>query len=321
MRKEVSRSKFVDEPHDAIATVLKNLVTLEIHASSGTPLISPTVTPSPSLKMYAASLLSTLLAAPLALAAPPIYQHISLRAPVNNIKCPIVIDGRVPTNLSKKPTLFDTSNALFNPDYVKGNNLAWSQILKFPATEASRFDGADFTAVEVTISDASIFQKQYGFRRAGLQFASDSSQDSSDEGIKTLHFSVKQDPARPLNLTHEYLNVWHEAADYSNNQIQFQTGTLIDSPSSKKNNFKILDRAGKQIWEIPINYKKWQNFAIKLDYTKKYVVLSIYQVFDRILTSTAKLQFTTPPALQNSPVLPALRASILLEAASSRSVC
>jgi hypothetical protein len=218
--------------------------------------------------MYTTSVLTALLAAPLALAAPSLYPHISLRAPSDNIKCHIVLDGRVPTNLSKTPIVFDTSNALFNPDYVKGNNLTWSQILKFPAS-ASRFDGADHTAVEVTISDASIFQKQFGFRRAGLQFASDSPQDASDSGIKTLHFSVKQDPSRPLNLTHEYLNVWHEAADYSNNQIQFQVGTLIDNARAKKNNFKILDRAGKQIWDIPVDGKKWQNFAVKLDYTKK----------------------------------------------------
>lgn len=218
--------------------------------------------------MYTTSVLTTLLAAPLALAAPSLYPHISLRASSDNIKCPIVLDGRVPTNFSKTPTVFDTSNALFNPDYVKGNNLTWSQILKFPDS-ASRFDGVDHTAVEVTISDASIFQQQHGFRRAGLQFAADSPQDASDEGIKTLHFSVKQDSTRPLNLTHEYLNVWHEAADYSNNQIQFQVGTLIDNAGSKKNNFKILDRAGKQIWDIPLDYKKWQNFAVKLDYTKK----------------------------------------------------
>lgn len=220
--------------------------------------------------MYTTFLLTTLLAAPLALAAPSLDPHVSLRSPTDNVKCPIVLDGRVPTNLSKIPTGFDNSNALFNPAFVKGNNLTWSEILKFPATEPSRFDGATYSAIEVTISDASIFQQQKGFRRAGLQFASDSPQDPSDEGVKTLHFSVKQDPTRPLNLTHEYLNVWHEAADYSNNQIQFQAGSLIDKPESKKTSFKILDGAGNQIWAIPIDYKNWQNFAIKLDYTKKY---------------------------------------------------
>ncbi|KZM18428.1 uncharacterized protein EKO05_0007699 [Ascochyta rabiei] len=217
--------------------------------------------------MYTQSFFSVLLAAPLALAAPSSYPHFSGRAPSDNVKCPVVFDGRVSTNISKTPTYFDTSNALFNPDYVKGNNLTWSQILKFPK-DVSRFDGADHTAVEVTISDQSIFQKQNGFRRAGLQFTSDSPDGPGGKGIKTLHFSVKQDPTRPLNLTHEYLNVWHEAADYSNNQFQFQAGTLIDNAASKKQNFKILDRAGKQIWTIPIDFKRWQNFAINLDYTK-----------------------------------------------------
>lgn len=217
--------------------------------------------------MYA--LLSLLLAASSALAAPSVHPHIRATS-ASNVKCPIIFDGRVPTNISKEPTYFDTAppNTIFNPDYVKGNNLPWSSILKFPK-DASRFDDADHTAVEVTISDQSIFQKQNGFRRAGLQFAKDAPDGEGGKGVKTLHFSVKQDPARPLNLTHEYLNAWHEAADYSNNQIQFQVGTLIDNPSSKKSNFKILDRAGKLVWDIPVDYKKWQNFAIKLDYTKK----------------------------------------------------
>ena len=92
--------------------------------------------------MHTTSVLATLLAAPLALAAPSLYPHLSYRAPADNVKCPIVLDGRVPINDSKTPTFFDTSNALFNPDYVKGNNLTWSQILKFPATEPSRFDGS-----------------------------------------------------------------------------------------------------------------------------------------------------------------------------------
>ncbi|KAJ4325768.1 hypothetical protein N0V94_000528 [Neodidymelliopsis sp. IMI 364377] len=242
--------------------------------------------------MYAQSLLSVLLAAPLALAAPPVRPHVRA-ASGSNIKCPIVFDGRVPTNVSKSPTYFDTAppNTIFNPDYVKGNNLTWSSILKFPQ-DGSRFDGADHTAVEVTISDKSIFQQQQGFRRAGLQFSDDTPEGEGGKGIKTLHFSVKQDPARPLNLTHEYLNVWHEAADYSNNQIQFQVGTLIDNAASKKNNFKILDRAGKQIWDIPINYKKWQNFALKLDYTKNET--TVYYS-----TGTSKLERVVGPVAIN----------------------
>lgn len=160
--------------------------------------------------MIAQTFVSLVAAASTVLAVP----HMHKRA---DPKCTIVFDGRVPVGTA--PTFFDTyaTNTIFNPDYVKGNDLKWSQILKFPNT-TSRFDGDKYTAVEVTLSDQSIFQKQNGFRRAGLQFLKDAADGEGGKGVKTLHWSVKQDPARPLNLTHEYLNVWHEAADYSNNQ-------------------------------------------------------------------------------------------------------
>lgn len=124
--------------------------------------------------------------------------------------CAIIFDGRIPANASLAD--FDTASGggwnPFNPDYVKGNDLAWSDILLLPKPASpSRFDGATSSIpVEVTISDASIFQKQNGFRRAGLQFSKDNNEDSpGSEGVVTLHFSVLQDKSRPLNLTHEYL--------------------------------------------------------------------------------------------------------------------
>jgi hypothetical protein len=211
--------------------------------------------------MFTQSLISLVAAASTALAAP----HMQIRA---DPKCTIVFDGRVP--VSTAPTFFDTyaTNTLFNPDYVKGNDLKWSQILKFP-NDSSRFDGDKYTAVEVTLSDQSIFQKQNGFRRAGLQFLKDASDGEGGKGVKTLHWSVKQDPARPLNLTHEYLNVWHEAADYSSNQIQFQAGSIIGKSNADKNNFKLLDRNGNSLYSVAIDQKNWQNFAVKLDYNKK----------------------------------------------------
>jgi hypothetical protein len=119
--------------------------------------------------------------------------------------CTIVFDGRVPAGTT--PTFFDTyaTNTIFNPDYVKNLAIKWSEILKFPTINGSRFDGAKFIPVEVTINDQSIFQTQNGFRRAGLQFLKDTSDGPGTVGVKTLHWSVKQDAARPLNLTHEYL--------------------------------------------------------------------------------------------------------------------
>lgn len=215
--------------------------------------------------MYTPTLISLAVAASGVIAAPPCKPRGEQAA---DPKCTIVFDGRVPVGTA--PTFFDTKNALFNPDFVKGNNLTWSSILKFP-NDSSRFDGSKFTAVEVTLSDKSIFQKQQGFRRAGLQFAKDAPDGEGGKGVKTLHWSVKQDPARPLNLTHEYLNVWHEAADFSNNQIQFQAGSLIGKSDADKNSFKILDRSGNSLYSVPIDQKEWQNFAVTLDYNKKYV--------------------------------------------------
>lgn len=188
----------------------------------------------------------------------------------STVQCPVVLDGRVPTAAALAE--FDADNGIFNPDYVKGNDLAWSEILLFPQAESSRFDGAEYKSVEVTINNASIFQEQYGFRRAGLQFADDTNEDSPGwAGQRTLHWSVKLDTQRALNLSHEYLNAWHEAADYSANQIMFQTGSMIDQPDLDSQTYKIFDRDSTLLYSAPIEPTEWQNFAINLDIDAKYV--------------------------------------------------
>ncbi|CAN8099162.1 unnamed protein product [Discula destructiva] len=181
-----------------------------------------------------------------------------------NSSCPIALDGRVPKSLAL--TALDTDNGIFNPEYVKGNNLSWSEIILFPEVPASRFDLAQYKPLEVTINNASIFQTQYGFRRAGLQFANDTAENSPGYvGVKTLHWSIKGDPGRALNRSHEYLNVWHEAADYSSNQIQFQTGKMIDQPDLDADSWKLFDRNSTLLWSVPIETEEWQNFAVTLD--------------------------------------------------------
>lgn len=138
--------------------------------------------------------------------ATPYGQRFDTRAET----CPVVFDGRVPSNASL--TDFDKENGggwnPYNPGFVKGNNITWSEILKLPKTKtSSRFDTAEGNLpLEVTISDESIFMKQLGFRRAGLQFNKDTNEGSPGaKGVKTLHFSIMQDASRPLNLSHEYL--------------------------------------------------------------------------------------------------------------------
>ena len=153
-----------------------------------------------------------------AVARPP-PQHHRLQTPIT---CPIVFDGRVHKNLTLKD--FDVEGRTpYQSGYVHGVNLTWSQILQFPEVSPSKFDSPIDKAVEVTISDDSLFKPgsgriQPGFRRAGFLLGANNGTDASNVGVKTFHWSVRQDPKMAMNLTHEYMNVWHETNDYSHNQ-------------------------------------------------------------------------------------------------------
>ncbi|KAI0508635.1 hypothetical protein F5B22DRAFT_658948 [Xylaria bambusicola] len=217
--------------------------------------------------MVSTILLSSLLAAASLSSALPLEER-----GTGVIKCPLVLNGLVKSSLA--PTDFDSyATSPFNPDYIRGSE-KFSKSLQFPNVTSSRFDNATTKAIEVTINDKSIFQSQNGFRRAGLQIQGDTNEGGpGTKGVRTLHFSVKQDPQRKLNLTHEYLNVWHETSDYSANQFNFQTGTLIGK-SGNKNTFKVLNRQNSLVWSTPIDETAWQNFAIKLDFTKN--TLQVY---------------------------------------------
>lgn len=189
--------------------------------------------------------------------------------------CPVIFDGRVPANATVK----DFDSVLgggwnpYNPNYVKGNDLLWSEIIELPKVDkTSLFDTSSGTRpLEVTLSDESIFQKQYGFRRAGLQFSKDSNSGSpGSQGMVTFHFSLRLDPERPLNLSHEYLLAWHEAGDYSANQFNFNTGTLIGREDvAEPDTYKLLNRGEELLWETKIVEGEWQNFGITLDFDKK----------------------------------------------------
>jgi len=92
-----------------------------------------------------------------------------------------------------------------------------------------------------------------------------------------------EDKKRRMNLTHEYMNVWHETNDYSSNHFSLNAGVVLEQDKPKEGNvtttgldkrlWKILDRKNNVIWTTTIEWDGWQNFAIKLDYEKKYVRL------------------------------------------------
>jgi len=211
-------------------------------------------------------------------AASPFPQH---RDPV---KCPIIFDGRIPRSFDR--TSFNYANvSLYSAQYVKGENLTWSEIILLPKTTASRFDTPGVhRPLEVTINDKSLFRTgqgvQNGFRRAGLLLKNDKNDpgaDAADKGVVTFHWSVKQDPSRPMNLSHEYMNVWHEKADYSGNQFSFvggvvlkvDGGTGVETPQ-EKGSWKIQDAKNNFLFRTPILKNGiWQNFAIQLDYVNE----------------------------------------------------
>ncbi|KAL6703152.1 hypothetical protein ACN47E_010145 [Coniothyrium glycines] len=202
------------------------------------------------------------------------------KPPPSLVKCPVIFDGRVALNASL--ATFDGASSPFNPDYVKGENRTWSSILLLPRAPASRFDAQTHKSLEVTIDDGSLFRAgpnlQTGFRRAGLLLkddANDPGADRADNGSVTFHWSIKQDVHRPLNLSHEYMNVWHERADYGGNQFMFVGGVVLvgdggSGVDTKKERemWKIQNFKNEFVFQTKILKDEWQNFAVQLDYAK-----------------------------------------------------
>jgi hypothetical protein len=197
---------------------------------------------------------------------------------ITNIKCPIIFDGRIPKNFTIAS--FDSSiTSPYSPSFVKGENTTWSSILVLPRTAPSRFDDPSHKPLEVTIDNRSLFRAgsnlQTGFRRAGLLLkddANDAGADAADDGVVTFHWSIKQDTARPLNLSHEYMNVWHEKADYTGNQFTFVGGVVLPGDGgldTKGDRWRVQNAKNEFVFETEIENGEWQNFGVQLDYANK----------------------------------------------------
>ncbi|KAF2429643.1 hypothetical protein EJ08DRAFT_650294 [Tothia fuscella] len=207
---------------------------------------------------------------------PFLLSHQALAQPYTPI-CKVVLDGRIP--LSATPATFDAVSPAnpFNPTYARSTNLKWSQILRFPTVTPSVFDWQS-KPIEVTINDKSIYNNQKGIRRAGLVFSANSGTDDiTNAGVKTFHWSVKQPPvgARPLNLTHEYMNVFHVRQDDKGFQFQFTVGDAMKPKDPRPfTHFRIIDKNENVAFSTLISFKEWQNFAVTLDYNRN--VMRIY---------------------------------------------
>jgi hypothetical protein len=96
-------------------------------------------------------------------------------------------------------------------------------------------------------------------------------QDDTVSGHKTWHISMRTDPSRPLNYTHEYVLAFHEAQDYQADFWSIKAGDFLESKNSVAR--KILrvegykwDNPVKILFETPLTDNVWHNFGINLDF-------------------------------------------------------
>lgn len=90
-------------------------------------------------------------------------------------------------------------------------------------------------------------------------------------GVVTYHWSVQQNRNNPLNLTHEYVSVFHERAKGDGNHFQVVAGLIVGKENKYPAlNWKVLDRTKHIIFQTPILFNnEWENFAVTLDYPKR----------------------------------------------------
>lgn len=115
---------------------------------------------------------------------------------------------------------------------------------------------------------------QTGFRRAELLIASNDGKDASTTGVKTLHFSVMKDAARPLNLTHEYQLVFLEDSSFSTNQFVLKTGTILGGdaaadPDTLQLFGNVNSKPLQTLFSTKFTEGVFHNFAVTNDFNKK----------------------------------------------------
>ncbi|KAH7084133.1 hypothetical protein FB567DRAFT_593610 [Paraphoma chrysanthemicola] len=194
-------------------------------------------------------------------------------ANVTTAAASIVYDGRVKANATAAD--FDLSTGPFGPDFVRGQNVSFSELVAFPSVEPSIFDAkVGSKAFEVQINDKSIFvpggniaNAQTAVRRTELI---PNGGGNTTVGVKTLHFSLRPSVENPLNISHEYSLVFLERADFSANLFMLRTGTLLGSNGSTKNDLVLQGNTAfgtPTLFTTPFAADAWTNVALQLDFT------------------------------------------------------
>lgn len=188
----------------------------------------------------------------------------------------ITFEGRIPASFSLAD--FDNGNtSAYSPTFDLGQGLKWSDVLAFPSVHPSPFDQqAGTKAISLTITDQSIFAPsstnvQTGFRRAELLPEPDSP-DTLFTGVRALHFSLRTDPQKPLNYSHEYQLVFQEDAAFSTNQFVVKTGTLFGEAPDASGGKTLLIQGNQKtqpavtLFQAAFTDDTWHNFAISQDF-------------------------------------------------------
>jgi hypothetical protein len=141
----------------------------------------------------------------------------------------------------------------------------------------TQFDVATNTkAFAINLDDRSIFIPQGGEAQANIRRAdllpSIRSQlnDVAVSGIRTIHFSVQRDPAKPLNATHDYQIMNLESKDFAFRTIDVRTGAENGNEIAVFGNSSTAP-APQKVFSVPFGEGAFENFAIKMDFTAKYV--------------------------------------------------
>ena len=192
----------------------------------------------------------------------------------------IIWDGRVSSWFALED--FDSATlSPYNQTHLHGYE-NWSDIIKFPVVPRSLFDFEVGTkALEVTVDDSSLFLSgginlQYGFRRAELNpVPNNCTADHFVDGKRVIHWSVRADPNRLLNFTHEYQNVFMETNDYSGHQFTMKAGSPYNNmstgtiPATKTLRIESTTNNGVNeaiLFETDYTDSDWHNFAVELDF-------------------------------------------------------
>ncbi|KAI9337622.1 hypothetical protein DFJ73DRAFT_954340 [Zopfochytrium polystomum] len=258
--------------------------------------------------MHLASLLASaalaLLPSP-ATAAPFFFDAAAAPLTTTGSPCSTTFEGRIAQNATAG--LFDSSASPFNNKFVLGQNLTWAEIIAFPDVEAGRFDKlANRKPISVSLSDKSVFRSgsegvETKLRRAELLV---NNKPSTVSGHVTWHVSVRSDPARPLNYSHEYILAFHEAQDFQADFWSLKTGNLLEAPRDENAGNVVpplkelrlegykWDNPVKTFFRTPLVDGVWHNFGIDLDFPNNLISI-LYS------TDCEPLTVVVPPTYNN----------------------